>query len=179
MNDSGGAPSLVQTGRIGVGVGEHTFFPAVAVNDGGSVGLIYGRSSSGMNPRLEVAGRLPCDPAGTLGAATIVASSPTSPSGASVRWGDYFALVVDPVDGKTFWGIGELQTTTGWRTEVVSFRVGRAADLDGDGAVNAGDLAALLAEWGGSDVADIDGNGVVEAADLTLMLADWGPCVPQ
>lgn len=179
MNDAGGAPSLVQTGRISVVSGEHTFFPAVAVNDGGSVGLIYGRSSVALNPRLEVAGRLPCDPPGTLGAATIVGTSTNSPSGASARWGDYFALVVDPVDGKTFWGIGELQTAGGWRTEVVSFRVGRAADLDGDGAVNAGDLSALLASWGGSGIADIDGNGVVEAADLTLMLADWGPCVPQ
>ncbi|MCE2883382.1 MAG: dockerin type I repeat-containing protein [Planctomycetaceae bacterium] len=179
MNDAGGAPSLVQTGRISVVSGEHTFFPAVAVNDGGSVGLVYGRSSVAMNPRLEVAGRLPCDPPGTLGAATIVASSPTSPSGGSVRWGDYFALVVDPVDGKTFWGIGELQTAGGWRTEVVSFRVGRAADLDGDGAVNAGDLAVLLADWGQSGASDLNANGIVDAADLTLMLADWGPCVPQ
>jgi len=179
MNDSGGAPSLVQTGRINVASGEHTFFPAIAVNDGGSIGLVYGRSAAAMNPRLEVAGRLPCDPLGTLGAATIVASSPTSPSGASVPWGDYFALVVDPVDGKTFWGIGELQTPTGWRTEVVSFRIGRAADLNGDGAVNAGDLAVLLADWGQSGASDLNANGVVEAADLTLLLADWGPCVPQ
>lgn len=179
VNAAGSSASLVQTGRIALNGAEHAFFPAIAVNDGGSVALTYGRSSSTLHPRLEVAGRLPCDPAGTLGAATIIAGGTNSPSGASVRWGDYFALVVDPVDGRTFWGIGEIQTGGGWRTEVFSFRVGRAADLDGDGAVNAGDLAALLAGWGQAGPADLDGSGIVDAADLTRMLADWGPCVPQ
>jgi hypothetical protein len=49
-----------------------------------------------------------------------------------------------------------------------------SADLDGDGAVGAGDLAILLAGWGGSGPADLDRDGTVGAADLALLLAAWG-----
>ncbi len=174
---AGTTSSLLQTGRVAITGGEHTFFPAIAVNDVGAIGLIYGRSSSTQHANLEVAGRLPCDPAGTLGAATVVAGGTNSPSGNNVRWGDYFALVVDPVDGTTFWGIGEVQSpSAGWRTEVVSFRVARAADLNGDGSVDAADLSSLLSSWGSAGSADLDGSGVVDAPDLSQLLADWGAC---
>ena len=48
------------------------------------------------------------------------------------------------------------------------------ADLDGDGAVGAGDLALLLAAWGaaGGD-ADLDGDGTVGAGDLAALLSAW------
>lgn len=52
------------------------------------------------------------------------------------------------------------------------------ADLDADGAVGPGDLAALLAAWGACPGcgADLDGDGVVGPADLAALLASWGPC---
>ncbi len=49
-------------------------------------------------------------------------------------------------------------------------------DINGDGAVNAADLAALLASWGaagGGTNADLDGNGIVDAGDLATLLANW------
>ncbi len=48
-------------------------------------------------------------------------------------------------------------------------------DLDGDGAVNAPDLAMLLAVWGPCDGcdADLNGDGVVDAGDLAALLAAW------
>ena len=46
-------------------------------------------------------------------------------------------------------------------------------DLDGDGLVNASDLAILLGQWGGTGSADLDGNGVVDAADLAQLLGAW------
>ena len=49
------------------------------------------------------------------------------------------------------------------------------ADLDGDGAVNAADLAALLSSWGTAG-ADLDGDGSTNAADLAALLSAWGPC---
>jgi hypothetical protein len=53
-----------------------------------------------------------------------------------------------------------------------------SGDLDGDCAVDAADLAALLAAWGpcgkGACPADLDGDGTVGAADLTMLLANWG-----
>jgi hypothetical protein len=47
-------------------------------------------------------------------------------------------------------------------------------DLDGDGRVDAADLAILLAAWG-TGAADLDGSGVVDAADLAVLLAAWTP----
>ncbi len=55
------------------------------------------------------------------------------------------------------------------------------ADLTGDGVVDAGDLAFLLAGWGtcpppefASCPADLTGDGGVDAADLAVLLASWG-----
>ena len=52
-------------------------------------------------------------------------------------------------------------------------------DLDGDGAVDGGDLAALLAAWGTGDPAgDLDESGVVDGADLAILLGAWGHQCP-
>ena len=52
-----------------------------------------------------------------------------------------------------------------------------AADLDGDGTVDGGDLGLLLAAWGGSG-ADINGDGTTDGADMGLLLAAWGSTQP-
>ena len=51
-------------------------------------------------------------------------------------------------------------------------------DADGDGEVDAGDLAAILASWGACDACpeDLDGSGDVGAGDLALILVGWGGC---
>ena len=46
-------------------------------------------------------------------------------------------------------------------------------DLNGDGAVNGGDLAILLNNWGGTGAGDIDGNGTVDGGDLAQLLSAW------
>ena len=50
------------------------------------------------------------------------------------------------------------------------------ADLNGNGSVDAADLAVLLNAWGGSGTGDLDGNSIVDAADLAALLNAWGPC---
>jgi len=55
------------------------------------------------------------------------------------------------------------------------------ADFDGDGAVNAADLAQLLGAWGpcadcDNCVADFNDDCGVNAADLAQLLGSWGPC---
>jgi hypothetical protein len=51
------------------------------------------------------------------------------------------------------------------------------ADLDGDGAVGASDIAALLSAWGAlGGAADINGDGEVGALDLAALLSAWGAC---
>ncbi len=47
------------------------------------------------------------------------------------------------------------------------------ADFNADGAVDAADLATLLAHWG-TPGADLDANGFTDAADLAILLAAWG-----
>jgi hypothetical protein len=46
-------------------------------------------------------------------------------------------------------------------------------DLNGDGAVDAQDLAILLGQFGTSGSADFDGSGMVDAADLAILLGAW------
>ncbi|MSR40956.1 MAG: hypothetical protein EXS10_03530 [Phycisphaerales bacterium] len=46
-------------------------------------------------------------------------------------------------------------------------------DLNGDGWVDAADLAILLSQWGGAGSADFDANGVVGANDLASLLNAW------
>jgi dienelactone hydrolase len=49
-------------------------------------------------------------------------------------------------------------------------------DLDGDGDVDAVDLANLLSSWGACKgcPADFDGNGQVDGGDIAVLLSAWG-----
>lgn len=50
-----------------------------------------------------------------------------------------------------------------------------SADINGDGVVDAGDLAMLLGAWGTNAAnADLDDDGVVGASDLAILLGSWG-----
>ena len=51
------------------------------------------------------------------------------------------------------------------------------ADLDGTGAVDIGDLLAILAAWGNKGgPEDLDESGFVDIGDLLIVLTEWGPC---
>ncbi|MFO0829614.1 MAG: hypothetical protein U0572_15855 [Phycisphaerales bacterium] len=50
-------------------------------------------------------------------------------------------------------------------------------DLDGDGDVDAADIARLLGNWGGTDPNyDLNADGIVGSADLGIVLGGWGVC---
>lgn len=169
-------PRFRQGGGFPYGSGDHTFFPAVAVNGLGQVGIVHGRSGPALHPTIEISGRLPSDPLGTMAAGIEIGASVTSPdTGDNLsRWGDYFDATVDPTDDRTFWVVGELQTPDGWITEIHRFTVGMPADLDGDGRVSGADFGIILAAFGtAGGPADLDGNGVVDGSDLGLLLGDW------
>ena len=51
---------------------------------------------------------------------------------------------------------------------------GNPVDLNGDGSIDAADLAILLSNWGVNGVGDINGDGSVEATDLAILLGQWG-----
>ena len=53
-----------------------------------------------------------------------------------------------------------------------------AGDLNGDGAVNSGDLDIVRGNWGqtvpAGTLGDADGDGMVSSADLDVVRANWG-----
>jgi len=46
-------------------------------------------------------------------------------------------------------------------------------DFNGDGVVNAVDLATLLGFWGSRTSGDLNGDGIADAADLAMLLGAW------
>ncbi len=60
--------------------------------------------------------------------------------------------------------------------QVLTF-AGCPEDLNGSGAVDFGDIVAILAVWGSEGgPEDLDGSGVVDFGDLLRVLRAWGPC---
>jgi len=53
-----------------------------------------------------------------------------------------------------------------------------AADLTGDGVIDASDLLVLLGAWGPNPghAADLNHDGIVDTADLLVLLGAWGEC---
>ena len=52
-----------------------------------------------------------------------------------------------------------------------------AEDLDGSGAVDFGDIVAVLGAWGNAGgPEDLDGSGTVDFGDIVRILAAWGAC---
>ena len=67
-------------------------------------------------------------------------------------------------------------TPTRSNVEVLASRGGTivSPDLDGNGTVDASDLAILLGAWGTNTPAkDLNGDGSVNAADLAILLGAW------
>jgi hypothetical protein len=60
----------------------------------------------------------------------------------------------------------------------VVLRTACPADLNGDGMVDASDLAILLGAWGSTTdiTADLNGDSAIDASDLAFVLGAWGPC---
>ncbi len=93
----------------------------------------------------------------------------------------FTARISDPVEweGTRFMFEGDLFPGSG--TVIISCDIrahapaaGCAADLDGDGDTDLGDLAVLLASYGIDAGGDLDGDGTTDLADLAILLADYG-----
>lgn len=97
----------------------HRFMPSLAVDRAGNMAFGYSTSSSTTKPAIKYAGRLATDPINTFsqteqvliqGAGTQTGNCGTGPC---IRWGDYSAMSVDPVDGCTFWYTNMYYATDG------------------------------------------------------------------
>ncbi|MCH2140185.1 MAG: hypothetical protein MK100_04030 [Phycisphaerales bacterium] len=170
------SPTLHQSGNVSPLQGD-SYFPAVASNQFGDIGLVMGSCDNNTMPNIRLTGRTVDDALGSMGS-PVMASQGTH--GADGRYGDYFDLTVDPVDDTTFWYVAEYNRDFGWQTYVGSFEITSpsqpcTSDLDGDGYTGVNDLLAVIADWNGTN-ADVDGDGIVGVEDLLALIAAWGPC---
>ncbi len=104
-----------------------------------------------------------------------------SPNGNALRFSTiynfWFDANVPPTAGNATLGLFKPGANGAVNSIAIAAQVPSAgsnpADLNGDGAVNAADLSALLGNWGNAGVGDIDGDGTVGAADLAALLGAW------
>jgi len=117
---NGGSPSLIQSGNISSNNYDY-FYPALAKDANGAIGLVFGGSNGSETANIFAAGRLTTDPLGNVGTpVNLGVSAGVGYTGG--RWGDYFGTEVDPVDGRTFWSVAEtLGANNDWETQIVSF----------------------------------------------------------
>jgi hypothetical protein len=115
--------ALFQEGTINPGNLAQTFFPSIAVDGFGDIGITYTQSGTNQYPAMMFAGRKATDPMGTMPAGVVVQASPTyydpDTSQALQRWGDYSGLSVDPGRDLSFWAMGQYASATNkWATWV-------------------------------------------------------------
>ena len=124
-NVTSGTPSIVQQGTYQPD-STWRWMGSTAMDGAGDLALGFSASSASISPQIRYAGRLPSDPAGTLGQGEATLFSGTgSQTGTGNRWGDYSDMTVDPSDQCTFWYTQEYYASTGsfnWRTRIGNFR---------------------------------------------------------
>ena len=108
--------------------GADVFFPAIRPDASGNLAVVYGQSSSTINPELVTVVRAPD---GTFSTPAVIATSagPHLRFGHNpARYGDYFAAGRDPTNPAVVWVAGEIGSTIGggssvWNTEIASVLV--------------------------------------------------------
>jgi hypothetical protein len=81
------------------------YYPALGIDSGGNLKIVFGMSSKWMYPSLFVSGQK----ADSTNANLDKAANVTIGGGLIVggRYGDYFGLTIDPINPNTFWVAGE------------------------------------------------------------------------
>jgi uncharacterized repeat protein (TIGR01451 family) len=132
INVAGGTPSLAQQGRVGGGVNNYFYFPAIDINASGQIGMTYMRSGTDSATdymSMYLTGRTPTDAAGTMQASVRVPAGTGQANytdfSSGGRAGDLSGINVDPSDG-SFWAANEFANTeanANWGTAVANFTV--------------------------------------------------------
>jgi hypothetical protein len=124
LRDLATTPTIHQQGTFGPDA-DTRWTGSAAMDQNGNMAIGYSVSSSDLYPSIRYAGRLATDPLGTLAQGEASAFEGIDFQH-GLRWGDYSAMAVDPVDDCTFWYTteysGSSRATYDWRTRVVSFR---------------------------------------------------------
>ena len=125
------AVTLADQGNVGgedVAAGAYTFYPSIAVDSCGNMGLGFAVSASSIYAGAYYTGRLAGDAAGTVQPTSVLAAGTDwyyrAFGGSRNRWGDYSGLALDPDNEATFWAYNEYAMTRG---TVISGEDGRWA----------------------------------------------------
>jgi subtilase family serine protease len=124
VRSPGSAPFIYQQGTYAPDV-DHRWMGSAAMDGSGNIALGFSVAGAVTSPSIRYTARLASDPPNvmTLGEADLMVGS-GSQTHSSGRWGDYSALLVDPVDDCTFWYTQQYYAVTsaiGWQTRIGSF----------------------------------------------------------
>jgi hypothetical protein len=98
---------------------------SIAMDKAGDIALGFSASSTSVDPSVEIVGRVPTDPSGSMEAPITVGVGTGVQQASFHRWGDYSSMAVDPKDGCTLWYTQEYYVTSGssnWNTRITSFK---------------------------------------------------------
>lgn len=184
--------ALLQQGDVADSLA-HLWFPSIAFNAAGAALTVYCRSGPAEFPSIYVSARSPLDPPGQMRPA-----SPTyqgvrryDGNGANpLRWGDYSAVVVDPLDDDAFWSFHmapDPDNGACWITWLQQSRAPQVCqgDADGDADVDLFDVAAHASAFGAclgdpayAPAVDMDGDLCITVSDTALLLSRFGVACP-
>jgi hypothetical protein len=123
VNCPAGYPCIFQQGTYSPD-GASRWMGSAAMDESGDIALGYSKSSLTVLPEIDVTGRVPGDPLGTMGSEIVMQAGLGIQQATGNRWGDYSAMTVDPRDGCTFWYTDEYLPANGsfnWHTRIASF----------------------------------------------------------
>ena len=124
LRDPGGDPFVFQQGTYAPD-DRWRWMGSAAIDGAGNIGLGFSLSDAQQHPAIAFTGRTPSDPPGVMAQGEGLAFAGGGSQGASVRWGDYSNLSVDPADDCTFWYSAEYLPADGlfkvWHTRVNNF----------------------------------------------------------
>jgi len=131
---SGQLPGIAQKGTVTGAGGQWLFIPMIAQNRDGDVAMVGTRMSSSTVGDLVTMVRKSSDVPGAMSAPSFRYSSSgafygnSTSSSDPARWGDYFGIVVDPIDETTFWITGMVGNqasgdANAWKTYIFSLNV--------------------------------------------------------
>jgi len=103
---------------------------SIAMDENGSIGLCYAKSSSTVSPSLAFTGRIASDPLGTMSLTETVVSVGSGSITSSNRFGDYSHTSIDPSDQLTFWHTGMYCLNNNGATRIYSFKIPTIAGIN-------------------------------------------------
>lgn len=124
IRNPGAAPFVFQQGTV-VDPDISFWMGSIAMDKAGNIALGFSASEKRVNPSVYAVGRRAGDPLGTMFGPLVLARGTGVQKSSFKRWGDYSAMVLDPMDDCTFWYTQEYQTEIGsfdWKTRIAAFR---------------------------------------------------------